>query len=257
MVVVPSGSFMMGSPESEAGHEDEEGPVRRVAFARPFAVGVYAVTFAEWDACEGGGGCGGHQPHDEGWGRGRRPVINVSWEDAQAYVRWLSKETGAEYRLLSESEWEYAARAGTETRYWWGDRIGQHRANCEGCGSLWDDEQTAPVGSFSPNAFGLYDMHGNVWEWVEDCWKWSYDGVPADGSAWESVNWHIGIIEDLDLGLTDERAREYGSWFSFRVLRGGSWYNKPRYLRSAYRGRGSTDVRSLYIGFRVARTLTP
>ena len=136
---------------------------------------------------------------DRGWGRGNRPVINVSWKDAQSYVRWLSQRTGHRYSLPSESEWEYVARAGTDTRYSWGDEIGRNRANCDGCGSRWDDEQTAPVGSFSPNAWGVHDMHGNVWEWVEDCWNDSYVGAPSDGSAWESG--------------------ECG----YRVLRGGSW----------------------------------
>ena len=160
-------------------------------------------------------------------------MINVSWEDAQGYVRWLSRKTGEEYRLLSESEWEYVARAGTRTRYWWGDEIGRNRANCDGCGSRWEDRQTAPVGSFSANGFGLHDVHGNVWEWVEDCWNESYAGAPRDGSAWESG--------------------ECGR----RVLRGGSWYNNLRYLRSAFRGRNSAGNRYMFIGFRVARTLTP
>ena len=229
MVVVREGRFRMGSTSGD----DDERPVHEVTIARPFAVGVYEVTFAEWDACVSDGGCGGYRPDDAGWGRGKRPVINVSWDDAQAYVRWLSGETGEAYRLLSESEWEHVARAGTTTRYWWGDEIGRNRANCDGCGSRWDNRQTAPVGSFPANPFGLYDVHGNVWEWVEDCWNGSYRGVPADGSAWESG--------------------ECGR----RVLRGGSWLNYPRYLRSALRYRNSADFRFYIIGFRVARTLTP
>ena len=187
-------------------------------FGRPFAVGVYEVTFGEWDACVSGGGCGGHRPDDEGWGRGRQPVVNVSWEDAQAYVRWLSGKTGEQYRLPSEAEWEYVARAGTTTEYWWGDDVGRNRANCYGCGSRWDYEQTAPVGSFAANPFGLHDVHGNVIEWVEDCWE--------------------GIC-------------------SRRVLRGGSWYLRPRDLRSALRYWNTTGFRLNYYGFRVARTLTP
>ena len=163
MVVVPSGSFMMGSPSGEKGRDSDEGPVHRVTFERPFAVGVYEVTFGEWDACVSGGGCGGHRPSDRGWGRGRRPVINVNWKDAQAYVRWLSRKTGEEYRLLSESEWEYVARAGTRAAYWWGDGVGRNRANCSDCGDSY--RYTAPVGSFSANPFGLHDVHGNVWEW--------------------------------------------------------------------------------------------
>ena len=184
----------------------------------PFAVGKYEVTFAEWEACVAGGGCGGYSPDDEGWGRGRRPVINVSWEDVQAYVRWLSEQTGEAYRLLSEAEWEYAVRAGTTTHYTWGDEIGRNRANCDGCGSGWDNKQTAPVGSFAANAFGLHDVHGNVWEWTQDCWE---------GDC------------------------------SVRVLRGGSWDLKPRDLRVAYRYTHAVWIRYDYNGVRVARTLTP
>ena len=231
MVVVPAGSFMMGSPPSEEGRDDDEGPVHRVMIAEPFAAGKYEVTFEEWDACVSGGGCSGYRPGDHGWGRGRRPVIDVSWKDAQAYVAWLSRKAGKEYRLLSEAEWEYAARAGTTTRYHWGDDVGRDRANCYGslCGDSW--EYTAPVGSFGANGFGLHDMHGNVWEWVEDCWN-GYAGAPSDGSAWESGN------------------------CGMRVLRGGSWNFNPRFLRAADRVRIFTGYRNLsYGGFRVARTL--
>ncbi len=233
MVVVPSGRFMMGSPPSEKDRDDDEGPVHRVAFAAPFAVGVHEVTFAEWDACVSAGGCGGYSPNDQGWGRGSRPVVTVSWDDAQSYVGWLSRSTGEDYRLLSESEWEYVARAGTSTRYWWGNDIGRNRANCDGCGSRWDREGTAPVGSFAANVFGLHDVHGNVWEWTGDCWNESYAGAPGDGSAWED-----------------------GSC-SHRVLRGGSWDFNPRRLRSAFRIRVVTGYRSGNVGFRVARTFTP
>ena len=218
LVVVPSGSYRMGSPSGESGRFDTEGPVHRVRIGRPFAVGVYEVTFGEWDACVSGRGCGGYRPGDRGWGRGRRPVVNVSWDDAKAYVDWLSGKTGEEYRLLSESEWEYVTRAGTRTAYWWGDEIGRNRANCLGCGSRWDGRQTAPVGSFSANGFGLYDVHGNVWEWVEDC----YEGD-----------------------------------CSRRVLRGGSWNYFPGNLRSANRNGVTSGYRVSDLGFRVARTLTP
>ena len=187
-------------------------------FGRPFAVGVYEVTFGEWDACESGGGCGGYRPSDEGWGRGRRPVMNVSWNDAKAYVGWLSRKTGEKYRLLSDAEWEYVARAGTTTHFWWGDGVGRNRANCTGCGSRWDGKRTAPVGSFSANPFGLHDVHGNVWEWVEDC---------DEGDC------------------------------SRRVLRGGSGDSAPRLLRSAFRVGYTTGLRLNVIGFRIARTLTP
>ena len=226
LVVVPEGSFLMGSPSSEERRDGDEGPVHRVTFARPFAVGVYEVTFGEWEACMSGGGCGGRRPYDAGWGRGRRPVINVSWEDAKGYVEWLSRETDKEYRLLSESEWEYVARAGTKGKYHFGSRISSSRANYGH-----NEERTVPVGSYSSNAWGLHDVHGNVWEWVEDCWNGDYHGAPSDGRAWESGD------------------------CSLRVLRGGSWYVGPGGLRSAYRSRGSTGDRSIVSGFRVARTL--
>ena len=233
MVVVPSGSFMMGSPESEGEGSDDEKPVHEVTIGKAFAVGVYEVTFGEWDACASGGGCNGYRPDDRGWGRGRRPVVNVSREDAQLYVEWLSRRTGKGYRLLSESEWEYAARAGTTGRYHWGNRITPSRANYVGNRASRDAYmgQTAPVGSYSPNGFGLHDVHGNVWEWVGDCWNGSYEGAPADGSVWE------------------------GGDCGSRVLRGGSWYDAPELLRSASRSRDSAGNRGGALGFRVARTL--
>jgi hypothetical protein len=160
MMVVPAGSFTMGSPSGEEGRRNDESPQHRVTFDRPFAVGKFAVTFDEWDACAADGGCGGYRPADQGWGRGRRLAINVSWDDAKSYVVWLSKKTGKSYRLLTEAEYEYATRAGTETAYPWGAEIGKGNANCNGCGSQWDGNQTAPVGSFDPNRFGLYDMVG-------------------------------------------------------------------------------------------------
>ena len=135
------------------------------------------------DACVADGGCNGYKPSDYNEGRGRRPVYNVSWGDAQAYVQWLGRKSGKAYRLLTESEWEYVARAGTTTQYSWGDEVGSNRANCDGCGSQWDKKEAAPVGSFAANGFGLYDVHGNVWEWVEDCKQYNYVGAPADGSA--------------------------------------------------------------------------
>ena len=229
MVVAPAGRFAMGSPESEEDRFDDEGPVHRVTIARPFAVGVYEVTFAEWDACVSGGGCDGYRPDDWGWGRGRRPVINVSWRDARAYVRWLSRKTGDEYRLLSEAEWEYVARAGTTGPYHPGSSLSPSQANYSESGH----GKTAPVGSYEANGFGLHDVHGNVWEWVEDCWHESYRGVPRDGSAWTSG----------DCGR--------------RVLRGGSWNLRPEFLRSANRNRFTAGYRHNGYGFRVARTLTP
>ena len=229
MVVVPAGKFMMGSPQGKG--KDRERPQREVTIAKAFAVSKFEVTFAQWDACVSYGGCA-YRPKDQGWGRGNRPVINVSWEDAIRYVAWLSKMTGEPYRLLTEAEWEYAARAGSTTRFSWGDEIGKGNAVCSYCGSQWDNKQTAPVGSFKPNAFGLYDMHGNVYEWVEDCYG-DYKDAPKDGSA--------KLAKDC----------------SGRVVRGGGWGGGPGGLRSASR----IDFRTVYrvndFGFRVGRTLRP
>jgi formylglycine-generating enzyme required for sulfatase activity len=218
----------MGSNEN-----DNEKPPHKVNIARPFALGRYAVTFEEWDACVAAGGCNGYKPKDQGWERRRRPVINVSWDDAQAYAKWLSGRTGQTYRLPSEAEREHAARARTDTRYFWGDDIGRGNANCIGCGSQWDGKQTAPVGSFKPNPFGLYDMHGNVWEWAQDCYVDNYKAAPTDGRAVETS----GCVS--------------------RVLRGGSWYYNPRGLRSAFRYVDRPVNRYLSFGFRLARTLPP
>ena len=239
MVVVPAGSYLMGSPRSEPGRHRDEGPLHRVRIAQPLAVGVYEVTFAEWDACVRDGGCDWYPP-DQGWGRGRRPVIHVSWEDAQQYAAWLSGRTGERYRLLSEAEWEYVARAGTTTPFHTGKTISTEVANYNGELTYGGGTsgvyrgQTVPVGSFPANDFGLRDVHGNVSEWVDDCWHGSYDGAPSDGRA---------------------RGSARCSW---RVVRGGAWFHDPRLLRSAYRILNFTDNRSSRtIGFRVARTLRP
>lgn len=239
MVVVPAGSFTMGSPATEEGRSEDEGPQREVTIGNAFAVGKHEVTFAEWEACVAGGGCTSNRsPSDQGWGKGTRPVINVSWHDAHEYVLWLSVKTGKTYRLLSEAEWEYAARAGTTTAYPWGTAASHDFANYgkdECCGGLaqgldqWVN--SAPVGSFPANRFGLHDMHGNVWEWVEDCWNEGYSGAPADGLA--------------------RTAAECGR----RVVRGGSWFNLPRAMRSADRSNFGTGERTDYFGFRLARTL--
>jgi formylglycine-generating enzyme required for sulfatase activity len=230
MMVAPAGSFMMGSPDSEPQRASNEGPQHTVTIAGQFAVGRFALTFDEWDGCVADGGCNAYTPGDQGWGRGRRPVINVSWKDAKAYIGWLATKSSKSYRLLTEAEYEYAVRAGTQTAYPWGNDIGSNNANCDGCGSQWDKKQTAPVGSFASNGFGLYDMVGNVWEWTEDC-HGSYVGAPSDGSA------------------------ATGGECIPRALRGGSWYVGPRYLRSAARGGFSASGRSYDVGFRVARTL--
>jgi formylglycine-generating enzyme required for sulfatase activity len=231
MVVLPAGEFVMGSPTTETGRYPNEGPQRSVRIAKPFAVSKFAVTFVDWDACVSVGGC----PHvsDSGFGRGTRPVINVRWDEAQQYGAWFSKMTGRPYRLLTEAEWEYAARAGSTTAYFWGEQIGKGNANCNECGSQWDSQKTSPVGSFESNAYGLYDMAGNVWQWVQDCYHDNYYGSPTDGSGW--------TIGDC----------------SHRVVRGGSWGTLARYLRSANRDWYSADDRDFHIGFRLARTLIP
>jgi formylglycine-generating enzyme required for sulfatase activity len=231
MVVVPAGEFMMGSSANEKGRHGNESPQHKVTIARTFAVSKFEVTFDEWDACVAVGGC--DHVEDQGWGRGRMPVINVNWGEAQRYVAWLSKQTGKPYRMLSEAEWEYAARAGSEKVYPWGDEIGEGNANCDGCGSEWDDKQTAPVGSFAANTFGLHDMQGNVWEWVEDCYHENYQGAPQDGSAW----------------TTDDCSR--------RAVRGGSWVDRPLDVGSASRLGFAASDRGIVFGLRVGRTLTP
>ena len=227
MVVVPAGEFFMGSNEGGA----NEKPLHKVNIAKAFAVGKFEVTFAEWDACIAAGGCP-RSPEDKGWGRGRRPVINVSWDDVtKEYLPWLNRTTGKTYRLLTEAEWEYAARSSTRTTFSWGNDVGKNRANCSGCGSEWDKKQTAPVGSFQPNAFGLHDMHGNVWEWVQDCYTKSYVGAPSDGSA-----------------VSDTASCP-------RVRRGGSWDDGPNALYPSGRLGNSPRSRFINLGFRVARTL--
>jgi formylglycine-generating enzyme required for sulfatase activity/Tfp pilus assembly protein PilF len=237
MVVVAAGSFIMGASaaESHAQNYGNDLPQHTVTIAKPFAVSKYELTFADWDACVAGGGCKGYKPNDQGWGRGQQPVINVSWQDAQTYVKWLSQVTGKTYRLLSEAEYEYATRAGTTTVYPWGDDIkldGQAMANCYGCGGKWDDSQTAPVGSFRPNKFALYDMVGNVNEWTEDCFHNTYDGAPTNGLAWTA-----------------------GGNCDIRIARGGAWINAPEFLWSADRNAFNQGGRNNLIGFRVARTL--
>jgi len=207
MVMIPAGGFTMGSPASVPGRESDEGPQHAVTISRQFAAGQYEVTFDEWDACVREGGCG-HNPDDGG--RGRRPVINVTWDD----TGWVSKKTGKNYRLLTEAEWEYAARAGTTSRYYWGDsdtdicRYASVNKGGKGCGT----DRTSPVGSRQPNAFGLHDMSGNVWEWAEDCGKLNC------------------------------------------VMRGGSWDGGPQGAGSAVRFELMGANRNSFIGFRVART---
>ena len=262
MVVVPQGTFTMGSPASEEKSGDWERPQHQVAISNPFAVGKYEVTREQFEKFVEATGydasSSGCWYYDEGgdWWQFRQqnswrkpgfsqskdhPVACVSWHDAQAYVSWLSRNTGEQYRLLSESEWEYVARAGTTGPFHFGSTISTNQANYDGGYTYGGGSEgvyrkkTVSVGSFPANSFGLHDVHGNVWEWVEDCWHENYQGAPQDGSAWIT-----------------------GGDCEVRVLRGGSWYVKPRNLRSAFRYRVGTGSRSYSgFGFRVARTLTP
>ncbi len=223
MVLIAAGAFEMGSTEMF----DFEAPVHQVSIRKPFYIGRREVTFEEWDACIAEAGCK-QRPDDRGLGRARRPAIDLDWDDAKGYTAWLSQKTGHTYRLPTESEWEYAARAGSTTTYPWGKTVDKDKANCMGC-TTDPLKKAVDTGSFKPNAFGVYDMTGNAAEWVEDCWNDNYRGAPADGSAW-----------------TKPQCRE-------RVLRGGSFNNDPRYLRSAARFKYDHDVRFYTNGFRVVR----
>jgi formylglycine-generating enzyme required for sulfatase activity len=240
MVVIPAGSFRIGSAPGEAGSLRRERPQRDITIARPLAVGRYEVTFDEWDACVRARGCRGRRERagrdnnisvasDEGWGRGRRPVINVSPNDAQMYVTWLSQQTGQTYRLLSEAEWEYAARAGTTTPYVTGDEISPQHANFQDSGHA----RTLPVGSYPANPFGLFDMQGNVYEITQDCFAEGYFDLPLNGSAL--------------------RPPSCGN----RSVRGGSWSDPMTGLRSAARSTGGAGFHGgdKFTGFRVARQL--
>jgi formylglycine-generating enzyme required for sulfatase activity len=228
MVLIPAGRFKMG--DIQGGGYDNEQPVREVSI-NSFGISRYEVTFAEYD--QFAEATGRKKPDDEGWGRGNRPVIDVSWDDATAYAEWLSEQTGKHYRLPTETEWEYAARAGRETMYWWGNDIGKNRAACDGCGAKWGwdaERKTAPVASFAHNYFGLYDMVGNVWEWVADPWHDNYEGAPSDGGVWK-----VGGDSD-------------------KVFRGGSWADIPEDCRAAVRDLGASDNRSYALGLRIAVT---
>ena len=236
MMVIPAGEFMMGSPPSEVyrGAETQH----RVTIPSPFALSKYEITFEQWDACVADGGCGGFKPDDHDWGRGKRPVIGVSWDDAKAYVAWLSRKTAKPYRLPSEAEWEYAARAGTTTPFSFGATITSGQANYDGStgysgGATGVNRQkTIPVGSFPPNAFGLHDMHGNVWEWVEDCWSDEYTAAtPANGAPF------------------------LGADCGGRVMRGGSWEDYSGDVRASARVGSNKEDQTWSDGFRVARSL--
>jgi formylglycine-generating enzyme required for sulfatase activity len=231
MIVISAGKFRMGDIQGR-GLKVEQ-PVHEVHIRRPFAVSRYEITFDQYD--EFARVTGRQLPDDEGFGRGRRPVIRVSWNEAVEYTAWLSQQTGKHYRLPTEAEWEYAARGGTVTAYWWGNEMKPGFANCESCGTPPDKIQTMPVGSFQPNPFGLYDTVGNVREWVEDCWHDSYQGAPSDGSAWE---------------------KEQNGTCNGRVHRGGSFrgVNKNN-LSSSSRDKARAGARPYWVGFRLVREI--
>jgi len=238
MVTIPSGTFQMGSNCCE--RKDEE-PIHTVTI-KTFRMSQTEVTFAQWDECISDGGCS-YKPNDQGWGRGNRPVIDVSYQHiTEQFIPWLNKSTGQTFRLPSEAEWEYAARAGSATKYAWGNEIdcsqaqygryGLKEANklVRECGKSYHG--TVKVKSFSPNNYGLYDMNGNAWELVADCYRESYNGAPSDGSAW----------------LSSECTFDH-------VLRGGGWYTPAIYLRSADRNGVSATQHDQHIGFRLAQQL--
>ncbi|HEY0844474.1 MAG TPA: SUMF1/EgtB/PvdO family nonheme iron enzyme [Noviherbaspirillum sp.] len=223
LVSLPAGTFTMGSNSGDA----SEKPAHRVTISTPFAIGKHEVTVEQWNACVDAGGCpriasaNGQAP--------ATPVRDVSWDDVQQYLKWLGKTTGKAYRLPTEAEWEYAARGGTTTRFWWGEQMRPGNANCKDCGEPWSPEGPANVGSFAPNPFGLHDVNGGVWEWVSDCWHTSFKGAPDDGRSWNTPN-----------------CRD-------RVIRGGSWRDGASYMPSSTRFKYSASVRHSQNGFRVAR----
>ncbi len=223
LVVLPGGTFTMGSNSSDP----SEKPAHRVSISEPFAIGKYEVTVEQWEACVAAKACSSVNNNN---GRPKNtPVRDVSWDDAQQYVKWLSQVSGKEYRLPTEAEWEFAARGGTSTRYWWGEQMLPGNANCKACGEPWSQEGPAPVGSFTANPYGLHDMNGSVWEWVSDCWHNSYKGAPTNGRSWDTPN-----------------CRD-------RVIRGGSWRDDASYMLSSTRFKYAASVRYSQNGFRVAR----
>jgi len=224
MIAVPAGRFTMGSDR----HRPNEGPEHPVTIDSPFAIGVYEVTLREWDACLREGGCRFSPKANDNQDL---PVSNLSWDDAHEYTAWLSSRTGQDYRLPTEAEWEYAARAGTGSDFWWDGEVGENNANCKDCGSEFDGQGPAPVGSFKPNPFGLYDVHGNLWEWTMDCVNRSYQDAPTNSEAW---------LRGDCLG---------------RILRGGSWNLGSDYIRVSRRHFYDRDVRYYLHGFRVRRQL--
>ena len=225
MVPLPKGEFAMGSPATEKYRFDNEGPQHRVRVTRSIAMGKYPVTQEELAAW---------RQTKISAGEERFPAVRLTWFDAKAYVQWLSQKTGYRYRLPTEAEYEYAERAGSTTAYYWGNAIGKGNANCIGCGSLMDGTGSTRVGSFPPNRFGLFDMAGNVFEWVEDCYSESQAGAPGEA--------HIA------------RKNPKGPC-PMRTLRASSWFNLPSFLRAAYRFREIPDGKNTRRGFRVVREM--
>lgn len=225
LIALPAGSFTMGSNTGDP----SEKPAHQVTLGKPFAIGKYEVTVEQWKACTDAGACA--QVTGDSNRAGNTPVRDVSWDDAQRYVKWLTKVSGHPYRLPTEAEWEYAARGGTSTRYWWGERMRQGQANCKECGDPWQADGPAKAGSFAANPYGLHDTSGSVWEWVQDCWHNSYKGAPANGHAWEEANCRM------------------------RVIRGGSWREGANYMPSSTRFKYDAAVRQSQNGFRVARDM--
>ena len=225
MVILQPGSFTMGDNHGDR----SERPAHRVTISRPYAIGKYEVTLAQWNACVQAEAC--KAVTSTTGSPDKSPARDISWADTQRFVRWLSKQTGQNYRLPTEAEWEYAARAGTGSRYWWGEKMRAGMANCKGCGGDWSNDAPVNVDALPPNPFGLYGMNGGVWEWVEDCWHKDYDGAPTDGSAWTSSD-----------------CRE-------NVIRGGAWRNDSTYAHSSSRFTYDSAVRYILNGFRVAKSL--
>ena len=227
MIVAPAGLFTMGSN----GKRKAERPAHSVKVLAPFAVGRYEITFDQWNACLKDGVCN-HKPDDHNWGESNRPVINVTWYQVQTYLLWLSRKTGHFYRLPSEAEWEYVNRSGTTTDFWWGNKPGINNANCKDCKSPWSAKSSAPVGSFRPNPFGLFDTVGNVFEWVSDCWNPNHEGAQNSTAPRTTGN------------------------CDFRVIRGGSFYYFNTVSRASYRAKNPPEVKSYWLGFRVIRELS-
>lgn len=238
MVTIQPATFVMGSPSDEHKRDANEGPQQQITLSHTFEIGKYEVTFNDWRKCVADGGCRGYMPKDGGWGKGNRPVINISWNDSQAYIKWLNAKTGLQYRLPTEAEWEYVARGGQDAPFSTGYSISATQANFNGENPYGGAakgpyrRKTLPVGSFNPNTFGVYDIHGNVYEWVQDCWSPDHSDAPVNGEARLNGN------------------------CKFRVMRGGSWVTHGYQIRASKRLRYTTDYRYDDYGFRLARTLS-